>query len=700
MKRAWSHALVWTFVGAVGTTASALSLDELACWAGAGTNRAGLVIVWPVPADPVVCGDHRVGWRARAWGYRWNGRATVWDMVRSVLAADPRLFGVVSAGETNGTALLGLGFDANGNERFGLRGAGRVWLPEAFEGGLLVLAPGERTNLTSLEPGDWFADASGDRGWQAWREPGETGGWLAAPASSDWVRVDAAWAAAELQDGAWLVLTQGDPAEARPPDDIRAAGPPERPFATAVVQVEGTLGSPPYDDPAALLGSPSRWFYDPWATGSGRAAMRRSSLWEAPFYKSSETGSNVLVTLGPGSRVVVALGRPVTNHPAHPYGVDFVVLGNAFFVTGVPMGDEVDPTSVWLGRALFEEPMVVSVSPGYTGRPGEVETDPDTWPWYRYETGPFADTAYPTLGFLWDAAAGRWSEEPTDFTRPVHPRLLEWLADGRRRASEVMSWYAGSGGGTGFDLAESGFDVVRYLKIEGLDPDRAWGEVDAVAAVRMANFGESWLLLPPAPGPGEDGLWFVDPAGWEAGAVEVRVHDLPGPTWARVDGLGATNRPPAAPGCGLIGVEAELEPARDGPGTNAHWEVRLKLPTTYEGDGSDLDVWCRRDGVWVRQSFDWVADPAGIRVSAHGSTWGVWVSRIERPVLVAVRLGRELRLSCRGVAGWRHVLEESLDGVGWSEVDTVWPSEPVELEWRRTLDRPGPVFYRVRLERP
>lgn len=698
MKRAFARAVAGFLAGSLPVSAGPLALDELAVWSGTGTNRAGCVVVWPVPDRFPGCGETAPSSRARAWGFRWNGRATVADMVRSVLASDPRLFAVVPNEMANGWTVWGLGFDANGNRRFGLRSPGRVWPPEAFEAGLLAWDEETAAGAVQLEPGDWYAGGTGAKAWRLWREPGGAGGWDLAPEGAEWVRTDAPWDGSELADGAWVALTWDDGPGALPPSAARPADPPDSPYATFVVQVRGSLGPEPYGDARAALGMPTRWFHDPWAALSGRAPMRRASPWEAPFYRSSETGSNLLVTLPDGGAVILAFDRPITNDPAHPYGVDFLVFGNAFFVTGVPMGDEVDPAATWISGEVFDEPLLVSVSPGYRGQPGEVENDPDTWAWYRYKSGPFADTAYPTLAFLWDANRGGWSDEPTDFTRPVHPRLLSWLQSGPWPAVDLLAWYGGSGGGTGFDLAASGFDMVRYVRIEGVGPDHAWGEVDAVANVRVPGFGEDWLLLPGTGGGAEETLWFVDAAEREAGGVELRAGNLQGPAWVRVERI--VSGPAEAPGCNLMGVRVGVRPAGSGTLTGAVLVVRIALPRTYAGNGADLDLWGRSGEAWTRRPFVWDAEGRAVQVTIPAAVQELWITRVARPMLGVTRVGEEIRLACDAVPGWRHVLERQVNGGPWSDVAATIPEQADEVEWRQPLGQAGVVFYRMRLERP
>ena len=89
-----------------------------------------------------------------------------------------------------------------------------------------------------------------------------------------------------------------------------------------------------------------------------------------------------------------------------------------------------DMNAVKVMGGLFGEPVKVSVSPGFTGRTGEVENDPATWPWYSYENGPFGDTGFPTQGYVWNRSTTNWSPQAMDFTKPVNPALASTLDAG------------------------------------------------------------------------------------------------------------------------------------------------------------------------------------------------------------------------------------------------------------------------------
>ncbi len=77
------------------------SFDDIIYWVGSGTNSAALVVDWNDGKSP----------GSLAWGYRWNGSATGFDMISAVLASDPRFEGEFIFE----TAIFGFGYDLDGD---------------------------------------------------------------------------------------------------------------------------------------------------------------------------------------------------------------------------------------------------------------------------------------------------------------------------------------------------------------------------------------------------------------------------------------------------------------------------------------------------------------------------------------------------------------------------------------------------------
>ena len=251
------------------------------------------------------------------------------------------------------------------------------------------------------------------------------------------------------------------------------------PYATELVDYSsGLTGSSLYNDPYAVLGKPSTDFYDSWASGGG-SKNRKVKLVE-PAYNTDADGNKLITTIAPDAYITVKFDHQVMDDENNPYGLDFLVFGNSFYQGSGFVNDTTDLTEYMLtGGGNFED-VLVSVSQ-------------DGIEWYTYEEGPFADTQFPTQAYEYDAQNLTWTDNEMDFTRPVDPALAATLNGGGLSAAQAIALYNGSGGGTGFDLAESGYEWIQYIKVSGIEGYR--GEIDAfsdVAAVPVP--GALWLL--------------------------------------------------------------------------------------------------------------------------------------------------------------------------------------------------------------
>jgi hypothetical protein len=230
------------------------------------------------------------------------------------------------------------------------------------------------------------------------------------------------------------------------------------PFADRVIAfVQGEGGNPSYANPATTLGPPERY------TGEGVFPGVVS-----PF--NPAFGTDEIVSLGAGGTLTVAFDTPILDDPMNPHGIDLLVFGNAFFI------DDAFPEGVVGG--LFGN-----------GGQIEVSADGDTWVVWR---GAEAVGLFPTLGYL---DAGPYALEAgtieTSFTRPVDPALdLAGLLG--LEYAELIDLYAGSGGGTGIDLAGLGLDAIGFVRVT--NPS------DALAPIAIDAFSDVAPLVPPVPG--------------------------------------------------------------------------------------------------------------------------------------------------------------------------------------------------------
>lgn len=696
-----AHLSGFPWVGAVlataltSATAAALPLEALTCWFGAGTNRAALVVHWRAPENtaptvPGMCTD-----RALAWGFRWNGTATAADLWQAVLADDPRLFALLSPDGR----VLGVGFDLNHNARFGVRQGTNVLTPADFTHGMATVAEDAAECVASLEPGDLYWGGWTNARWRVWREAGTAGGLEQSPAPTQWQVVSNSLAAQALSDGAWLAFAVDKETTIRTPGIPAPAPRPTQPFARAVVAAQGPFGPSPYDDPVSLLGMPSQRFYDPLGAWSGGTTVRRVKLVEAAHHWAADQTNKLLTTLGSGSFILVEFDPPLTNHPANPYGVDLLVFGNAFYPSSGFVNDATDMNSLVLTGRSFDEPLKVSVSPGYTGRPGENPHEPDTWPWYRFDHGPFADTAFPTHAFEWDRAHGRWTEVPMDFTKPVNPVLADRLEGGGLTAAEAIELYDGSGGGTGFDLAESGFAAVRYVKVEGVSLAFAGGEVDAFAAARPVVLGESLVVAPENLAQGTGTLWFQCPAAPAANVVRLQFTQLD--TVARVVARPlAGDYPAGARGELLTGLDIRVFPVNEGGAPAFVVDAVLPLGGSYSGGGNDLEVYERGATAWQRRAFAFDSFANAVRVTGLTTNAALAVVGLIPPRLTPVpdMPGRAFQFV--PVADWTHILERSADLVSWHEVGRAIPGDNQPIVLTDPAPPPDHAFYRLQLIRP
>jgi hypothetical protein len=233
-------------------------------------------------------------------------------------------------------------------------------------------------------------------------------------------------------------------------------------FADGIASSSGLGTNPLYNDPQALLGPPSAYSTD--TVNGGPTQLVASSLVYGPWNLGA-SGEKKVCTLPTGGQITVSFTTPIEDHPNNYFGMDFIVFGNSFFLNSigaVQWNSNLNSVTI-PSSSLFTEPITVSVSP-------------DGLQWYTYPA-PRADGLWPTQAFRWDAASASWGSA-SDFLRPVSPSLTAQAVAGKTVA-QAIELLQGSGGGTAFDLAASGFPSIRYLRFTG-----AGGEVDAVARVR------------------------------------------------------------------------------------------------------------------------------------------------------------------------------------------------------------------------
>lgn len=233
----------------------------------------------------------------------------------------------------------------------------------------------------------------------------------------------------------------------------------------SIIDVDWITGQP-LNDPCAALGAPTIT-----TTGDGWYMPLEPAVPVVPVYSAFRR--NEIVSIGPGGSLVLKFNHRIGNDLKNPYGIDFVIFGNAFFTVsglGQPWTNG-NPTQTILSNNLSQDPAMVSVSQ-------------DGQTWFTFQGAPFADTFAPTAAFEWDGAAGGWGL-PLNPTKPLNPQITAQNLAGKTVA-EAIAMYDGSAGGTGFDLAmiaEVDLTWIQYVKIETPSNSTTKAEIDAVSDV-------------------------------------------------------------------------------------------------------------------------------------------------------------------------------------------------------------------------
>ena len=530
--------------------AAAFSFDDVHFWAGEGTNRAAVVVDWS--AD---------GAAPLAWGWRWNGEKSAADMLAAVVGEDPRLHAL---GDTPDLALLyALGYDR--------ADAASSFLFDYNRGNVVSQA----SDADALVAGGWYNGY-----WGQWVCPTgtvldtsffETEGCPNGRGLSATPLTNASWHVLQFQRPEWgwdAHPLSGEPVAA------------ESPYAWRVVAADVAAGGD-YGDPANALGAPSRTVPG-WGSIPPTTVNPASPAW----------GPGRLVSLvsargddDTGGSITLEFDHPVVDDPRNPFGLDFIVFGNALHnLGGNAWFDGVsDPASV-----RFATDSVVA-------EPGRVEVSADGTEWFTFADGPWADDFAPTMGFRYDpddpdrslfgdpAYTNEWWGAPSDATRPVDPALSAADFKGRSLA-DYARLYDGSAGGTGFDI--SGFALprdalgrkfVRFVRITALDPGDET-DIDAVSDVAPAPSFRNWVdahvAFEDRPGFAKTNLCENGEPAFVNAALGL-APDAPAPAAWAIEGFDPATRTLAAP---LAPFAADLVRIRSSASlTNANWSSSLPV---------------------------------------------------------------------------------------------------------------------------
>lgn len=431
------------FSSLLALSLAAFTRDDIHYWVGEGANRCAVVIDWGGEG------------RSLAWGYKWRGTCTnLAEVVQRIVHEDPRL--------GSDAKLAAFSYDV------------------------------EDVHLSRSKATALYSAVNGAYGTWRFFGPFSEIPQMVSIASS--IKPDAVH---PLPDQ-WFVLrySTSDGLE----EAVTAPTYAESPYGYEVVESFTLEKSPLYNQASNVLGHPTMGIF----TSSSTYGDSGSTI--NPAYPAW-SGGRLLSLVGdddegtPGF-VTIKFDHDVLDDPNNPFGIDFLVFGNAF---GVRDSDEniqltTDPLTVsFTGKGSYENALV------------EVSQDGETW--YPYEKGPYADSFMPTLGYLYDPAApdtglfngNLYWGRAARATRPVNPACSFSSFSGLNLA-QVCQRYDGSAGGTGFDLAElplpengNGVKWIRYVRISCVEESNDEGdfgynvpEIDAVADVAPVSDYELW----------------------------------------------------------------------------------------------------------------------------------------------------------------------------------------------------------------
>lgn len=212
-----------------------------------------------------------------------------------------------------------------------------------------------------------------------------------------------------------------------------------------------------YTNSAAALGEPSRV-----TPGEFGGAV---DPFNAPYLKEQ------VLSIGTGGSLTVEFNTPLLNNSANPYGLDFLIFGNAGFV--IVNGD-------YTGGGITDGSLYSANENGVT----QVSISSDGLSYYVLDPAlaPAVDRLFPADG-------------SGNFHLPVDPTLKNDSFNGLG-LDGIRDLYNGSGGGTGFDISwardgEGQFvdlDSIRFVRVDVLN---GASEIDGFAAVPEPS---TWAL--------------------------------------------------------------------------------------------------------------------------------------------------------------------------------------------------------------
>jgi hypothetical protein len=213
-------------------------------------------------------------------------------------------------------------------------------------------------------------------------------------------------------------------------------------------------------------------------SGTGFAAgfTNASAALGAPALGSSVTplsppfAKTQLVSIGAGGEITLQMSSPILNTPANPYGLDFIIFANSFFIQNGGSGQSATTS----GSLFFHQNSALI----------QVSEDDVNWYTLNPALAPVPGEWFPTYG----------GGNPL---LPVDPSLMNSADFAGLTLAQVESLYNGSAGGTGYSLAwaqDSGGNSVDLTSVDYVQIDVESGVLD-LDAVSVVPEPATWAMV-------------------------------------------------------------------------------------------------------------------------------------------------------------------------------------------------------------
>jgi hypothetical protein len=709
--------IAWAFL--LTGKAQAITMGNIQLWTGSGTNQAALVIEWSVPISltnstvPVPVAD-----KTLVWGYRFNGMANGTQMLKAILTTDPKLY--VVANETNSTSIEGIGYNLNGNGMIGITDGTST---NDITNGTLTNATVNMDAAYAINSGDLYWGGVNGPKWELWTETNDAGGFFSSPNRGTniyWTATDTnfttgyhgQWEYAQtnldhlfLTNGSWIgfSVSAGEPEPATNAAyslDKHAPVSPDgtyvayivntNDFATSVVCTNDVDATYPYNDPLAVLGSPTLKFIDH-IMPHQVSIIHRTKIVEPPYWTDPNTNP-VITQIDVGGQITVNMGRKIYDDPNNPYGMDFIVYGNSFY-QAAGFGTEIDD---------FTDEGVVTIpggTPATYGHPTVVSVSQDGTNWYTYPYVPFI---IPDNAYRWDDTSHVWTDEEMNETKPLDPSLN--LAPGITVAN-ALDEYAGSCGGTGYDLKPSGFPWIQYVRVtagtNATDTNAFdYTVIDAIGAVNPVPVGDALSIMPGDLALGYTSLVFQQPDDLSQTLISIDFDSVS--TNARISTVSLHEFSSFAPVIGTVSSAYQIQSLAI-EGTNAvvlQADVGLRAGENYSGNGSDLRVFQWQGTNRISQPFTFNPTNDEVLVSGVTNFSAFVVSQIAPPQLSIQSVTNGYAFQFTPVPDCANILERSPDLMIWTRISTNTPASAQPMVLQDTNAPVGKAFYRVLVNVP